>query len=157
MANPFVEDWRAALVLHERLSDGTRLQPSGIEPGTGQGVFATRPARLELMQGVALALSTSDPTTHAAARQWRSVANGTLVLTAPRLHISAPPPGVSLGWSGLTRLYADDRGLVLEYADQRFRLCVHCPNWLLVMVFHVGFGSLPTLKPPDWVLRELAR
>ncbi len=157
MANPFVEDWRAALVLRDRLSAGGVLETTGTGADAGEAVYASLPARLEVMQGVPLAFATSDPTTHAAARQWHVVANGTVVVTSSRLHMSSPAPGVSMGWHGLTRLYADDRGLVLEYGNQTYRVDVHCPNWLLVVVMNVGFGVVAELRPPSWVLRELAR
>ena len=103
------------------------------------------------MRGVALAYADSHPGSHADARQWRHVARGTLWLHANRLLLSSPPPGVSLGWVGLSHLHTDERGLVIDYGAEQFRLLLHCPNYLLVMVMHVGFGARTELQPPYWL------
>ena len=57
---------------------------------------------------------------------------------------------VSLGWQGLTAMHTDTMGLALTYGLDEFRVRVHCPTWLQVMVMHIGFGVVTNLVAPSW-------
>ena len=112
--------------------------------------FATLPAVLESMSGVRLAIATSDPSTHAAARQWRPVASGSAWLHSDRLRVEAASQRSRWAGSGLSRMYADVHGLVLEYSEGQYRVRTHCPNWLMVMILDVAYGKVADLQPPTW-------
>ena len=148
-----VEDWRAALALQEHLKTGHRLSPvPGLASGRGELSYYEVPdAYLEVMRGVRLAFADSRPGSHADARQWRAVGQGALSVQGSRLHLSTPQPGVSLGWVGLSRVHTDNVGLILDYGADQFRLRLHCPNYLMVLVMHVGFGVTTELEPPYWL------
>lgn len=158
MSTPFVEDWRAALGLVARLDAGLGIDPEpGVAVSAAEPVYATLPATLDALRGARLAIATSDPRTHAAARQWHRVGGGRVLLTPVRLLVTEPAPGVSLGWSGLTGLSVDVTALLLTYGEQSFRVGVHCPVWMSVAVRWVGFGQVHRPEPPAWVAKELDR
>ena len=146
-----VDDWHAAVRLQEHLRAGHRATPvSGLVSPAGEPAFARLDGALDVMQGERLALRSSDPTTHAAARQWRPVMTGDLWLVSSRLHLVGVDRDVSQGWQGLTAMHTDTMGLVLTYGLDEFRVRVHCPTWLQVMVMHIGFGVVTNLVAPSW-------
>lgn len=153
MASDYLEDWRAALRLRDSLEAG-HIPLTRFNDVAAEATYCSLACRCEELVGAPLALANSDPRTHAAAMNWRHLGTGTLVLSQFRLWL-AESPDISFGWDGLQRLWAEPGCLRLAYGSRDFRLVVHCPVWLSVMVFIAAFHAIPELHPPQHVIKEL--
>jgi hypothetical protein len=88
---------------------------------------------------------------HAAAAQWRSIDNGTAVLTQYRVLLLGRVRPQTFGMSTVTRMWTEHDGIVLAYGEEQYKLCTPRPTWFDVLMNQVAFNRRMNMVVPTFV------
>jgi hypothetical protein len=149
--NPHERDWWDAWNLWNALGQGVQLQPLpppvALDPG--EHCFAVEPCEVQRFDGLRLAVGTSHGV--AAAAQWRTIDNGTAVLTQHRVLLLNRAGAQTFGLAAVSRMWSEHDGAVLVYGETQYKLRVPRPVWFDVMMNQVGFNRRMNLEVPPFV------
>ncbi|TCC27994.1 hypothetical protein [Kribbella speibonae] len=151
MLNPFEQDWWDAWNLWSALGQGVQLQPlpPPVPLGPGETAHAVEPCEVQRFDGIRLAFGSSHG--NASAAQWRTIDNGTAVLTRYRVLLLNRNGQQDFGMAAVTRMWTEHDGTVLAYGDTQYKLRVPRPVWFDVMLNHVAFNRRIDLVVPPFV------